>query len=461
VVYDRLRQAQAFVATILAVLLITGCASNLMLRQSTDEEAKTRDTTHAFIGDCIFRKEGEAFEALAATVISRVISQGINRIGKALQDAAAEQTKTVFATTNFETNSRHFPKCIQIVRGKFYSTRNDTTYDWIGGTEFAGKKSKLEENQIYLAENPAFFFEGRFREAIDSTVLSIAPLFVQFNWPIETRVFRPGLVRHVKVAFAFHPPERAATDTSNPSTEIILGALAPRTSMTFDTQTLPAILDGTSRGNSSRPDRLVSIVPPALRSEPIAAVPGFTPGPPSEPTPGGPGVPSAQPSGDGNQREGTPQLALPDEGKWFQITRSEIFKPYSVTVAVSETQGASAFLKFVADVFTDSQDEIEKSAKILLIDSERQKAKVAAMQAENAANSAYDQAVVAAIAALKTCSSDGSLANAADARSKQGVANTAAANAGKAPPFRSEVPLSTNPDIVKAACENAHNSSKI
>ena len=127
----------------------------------------------------------------------------------------------------------------------------------------------------------------------------------------------------------------------------------------------------------------------------------------------------------------------------------------SMTVAVSEVQGASEFLAFVAAVFKDSQEDLERLAKQALITSEREKARLAQLEAQNTAAVAYDNAVAQAIAALTACSTDGGFAKVTEARVKQQGANLAAEKAGVARPFATLVSLTNTPEIAKAACSDA------
>ena len=79
------------------------------------------------------------------------------------------------------------------------------------------------------------------------------------------------------------------------------------------------------------------------------------------------------------------------------------YAPMSLTATVSQTQDRSDVLGFFADVFKSSKTEIERWAKEELIASEREKAKLAALEARTTQMTKYTTAATAALEALEKC----------------------------------------------------------
>lgn len=422
------RHVRAFACAVMATGL-AACASNPPGPAHDSVFPSGRVTTHVFVGNCVILPAGReaALAGLAAAILPSLISQTFDRIGRTLEASAKEYTWTVTAATNFETSDTEFPRCVQIVRGRFVGSEADANYSWASDTIYKQNVSRLKQRGIWLTSRPAFFFEGVFRQASgDPAVRSIVPVFVSFDSAIAQRTLRADPARNVKLAFAFHAPGKSAADASNPSTDLMLGPLDPPVALTFDTS---CVGETTTSGATAPP-----------------AQPGVG-GPPKPPTP------AAKPPPAGNTAS-VPSACV-DESVWFRLPASKERVPMSITVAVSEVQGASEFLAFVAAVFKDSQDELETLAKQALITSEREKARLAQLEAQNTASVAYDNAVAQVIAALSACSTDGAFAKITEARIKQQAANLAAEKAGVPRPFATLVPLTNTPETAKAACTDA------
>ncbi len=144
--------------------------------------------------------------------------------------------------------------------------------------------------------------------------------------------------------------------------------------------------------------------------------------------------------------------ACADESLWFKLTRGDDLTQLSLTAATTEVQGKNEFLVFLSDVFKGSKEGLETLAKQTLIESQREKARLDALQASNEAAVKYDETATAALTALEDCSTEGTLAKAGAARVKQQGANLAAAKAGIAQPFSTLVPLNGSADEIKKAC---------
>lgn len=405
----------------------------------------------------------EAAAELIGAAVSSVISNALNRLGNALEAAGREQTWQSTAFTNFEVSANHLPKCIQIVRGEFLSapssdkgadSRSVNDHWTTGSSRYQGKGGQLAGAGVRLARRPHFLFEGRFRQSSDPSVLAIVPTFVDFSKPLGTRAFRFDEARSISLTFAFHPPGKAATEITNPSTNLVLGELSPEATIDFDSSCIRGdALVGS--GGTAPPAQPVG--PPAQPNGPLTQ-PGAPPaqpgGPPSKPaqspsaTNGATGVQSGQ-------LAKTPTRACTTESLWFRLSRTDNLAPLSLTVASTEVQGKNEFLMFLSDVFKGSKEALEKVAKETLIESEREKVRLAAIQADNEAAVAYDQAATAALAALEVCKADPTISKAGAARIKQHATNLSAAKAGISQPFKTLVPLNGLPDTIQQACESA------
>jgi hypothetical protein len=389
----------------------------------------TIPATRVYVGDCVFRPEGEAFFApLLGAILPNLISKGINLFGNTLEAAAKEQTVTATAHTNFELQADRIPRCIQVVRGAFAPSADDFDHNnpgWATGSPFADVIGILKTRRIYLMAKPEFFFEGTFRRATNGTAFAIAPVAAAFETPLESRALRGDATRHVKIAFAFHAPGKSATDAATPTTDLILGKMTPGQFTRFEVCPPP------------RPSSAGGAIPPVAGGAPVTAP---TPAPTPTPKPGS-----------------TTTAACNAESLWFAMAPTDTPLPLSATTVVSETQGASAFLAFVAEVFKESKDELETVAKQTLIESEREKARAAQQKAADDLADEFDKTVTEVIGALDACSKDGSVTKASDARTKQRAANRAALSAGQSAPFASAllVPLTQSEGDTKTACAAA------
>jgi hypothetical protein len=413
----------------------------------------TRFTTHVFVGNCVMTEGGEEFfGGILAAVLPSLVSNVFNRFGNVLDAAGKEHTWQATAFTNFEVNKDNMPRCVQIVRGEFLpreskkseTSPNDKWADQID--QYKRKGTRFESIGIRLTRRPDFFFEGVFRESTDRSVMAIVPVFVGFTEPIGERALRSDKKRNVSLTFAFHSPGKSATDATNSSTNLVLGELSPGALIDFDYSCAAKEPAGSTSGG-----------PP---SQPSGA-PG---GPPS--TPGGaPPTPGAKPAAgkeDPTKKDApkVPPRACADESLWFKLTRGDDLSQLSLTAATTEVQGKNEFLVFLSDVFKGSKEGLEKLAQQTLIESEREKARLAALQASNEAAVKYDEAATAALTALEACSTEGTLAKAGAARVKQQGANLAAARADIAQPFSTLVPLNGSAGVLKKACLDAIASFK-
>jgi hypothetical protein len=387
---------------------------------------------------------GEEFAAaLLGAVLPSLISNAFNRFGNALDAAGKEHTWQSTAFTNFEVGKSHMPKCVQIVRGEFLSTKmpSGEGYDFNTANDrwaklispYETKGGQLARVGVRLARRPDFFFEGMFRPSTDPSVMALVPIFVDFSRPLGTRAFRLDQKRHVSLTFAFHPPGKTATDPTNPSTNLVLGELSPEAPIDFDY----------SCGRDA-----------ATVDSGATAIPVQPSGPPPLSAGSPPAAGGMVPSRTGEPAK-APTHACANESLWFRLTRGDDLAPLSLTVATTEVQGKNEFLMFLSDVFKGSKEGLEKLSQEALIESEREKSRLLAIQTDNEAAVAYDQSATAALTALEACKAEPTISKAGGARVKQQATNLAAAKAGIAQPFITLVPLNGSAETIKQACSDA------
>lgn len=391
------------------LLMLIGCGST-----PPRGPEQSRRATQVFVGNCI-TVEGLKESAIGASVLSSVISQGLTRIGTTLEASAAEQTWTTSGATNFEAKSGAYPRCVQVVQGHFFAKPiPDTLEAWAKGTDYESYAKLFEGRGILLAAQPDFFFEGVFRPAQDGTAMAIVPAALGFHQPIGTRPLRSDTARRTKITFVLHPAGKAASDSANAVTELDFGMLWPSKVMTFDMGCLDSMI------KSAAPAGPGSSTPPSQ--------PGGAP-PPAQP-PAAPAVPAPTPAA-----AGRPSAACSVESLWMRTAAGTTYAPMSLTATVSQTQDRSDVLGFFADVFKSSKTEIERWAKEELIASEREKARLAALEAQTTQMTKYTTAAAAALQALEKCVSEPTTANRSTARLKQMEANLTAEQAGQLRPF--------------------------
>lgn len=429
------------VSSAAVVLLLAGCAGGAPER---GPEASRR-TTQVFVGNCLTEPGLES--ALFATLASSIISQGYTRIGATLEASAAEQTWTVTGSTNYEASKATQPKCVQVIQGQFFQDAPQTVGAWAKGTSYEPYVGQFNRRGIHLAARPDFFFEGVFRTAANGGARAIVPLAVGFHEPIGKRPLRSDDGRRTKLKFAFHEAGKPASDSASAVTELDFGMLWPGALAKFDFSCVkpagspPAQPGGAPVGGTTPPPQPAG-APPA---QPVAPAPA-------------PAAPAPAPA----PAAGQPSRACATESLWFRTTATDAFAPMSLTVTMSQVQDRSDALAFIADVFKSSKTELERITKEELIESEREKAKLAALTARTTLATKYTTAASAALTALEACSTTPTVANRSTARVKQLEANLAASQAGVAAPFAdADMPVLIGDEAVaKATCVRAMSNFK-
>jgi hypothetical protein len=187
-------------------------------------------------------------------------------------------------------------------------------------------------------------FEGRITRA-GANALAVAPQYVRLDEPLFTRTLRRDHARHVALFLTFVPPGTALDAETNPGATLLLGRLRP--------------------GDAHRyPDP--------------AAIARSTP-------------------------EDVARNRSPHESDRFTLSIGKEKELWTVSAAVTETQDASEFLAFVAEVFGGAKETLGTEVQNLVIPEKRAAVREAAATTQETAATAYDQKQVAALAALDAC----------------------------------------------------------
>ena len=435
----------------------------------------TRYATEITAGTCVTDPKGEAaflLPGIAAALLSSAISTGVNRVGAVLKASAEPGPQTVVARRNLEVSRNGFGPCVQLVRGWFYESppalAADGAPEW--GTESfltPGERRTLWRNGMWLAAAPDFYFEGRFRPSKDGSHLTIEPNLVRLDKPIARPLLRPDGQREVLVSFSIVGAGDSIDLQGQPGATLTIGTLQPGAARAY-----PA---GTSLLTE------LPVVPPAPPVAPAGgsppAPPPVTPTPTTSPPPAAPGAPGFGAAPGGFVGGGGPPpppvagaagvepptlIRSPLESEWFTIALGEERKPITVAGLVSEVQGKSEFLSFVADVFEGASGSITEQLQTALVPAKREAAREQVRDQEQAATIAYNSALGDAFAALDACAKGGSnpVQLAVTAANAMLALNGASRDAGKGDgPFsRSDIaavdPRRTPAQIV-AACQVA------
>lgn len=434
----------------------------------------TRYATEITAGTCVTEPKGEfalLLPGIAAALLSSAISTGVNRVGSVLKASAEPGPQTVVARRNLEVSADSFGPCLQLVRGWFYVTPPEL--DENGAPEWGtasfltpGERRTLWRNGLWLAAAPDFYFEGRFRRSEDGSHLTIEPNVVRLDKPIARPLLRPDGQREVLVSFSIVAAGEGIDLQGQPGATLTIGTLQPGVARTYPagtrlvTKLLPPATPSVAPGGGSSP--VAPPVPPATSISPPPAAPGA---PGFGAAPGGfvgGGGPTPPPVGGTAGDEPPTLIRSPLESEWFTIALGKERKPITVAGLVSEVQGKSEFLSFVADVFEGASGSITEQLQTALVPAKREAAREQVRDEEQAATIAFNSALGDAFAALDACAKGGSnsVQSAVTAANAMLALNGASRGAGKGDgPFsRSDIaavdPRRTPAQIV-AACQAA------
>jgi hypothetical protein len=393
-------------------LVVGGCATRSYREDGTPPVASPRTVyqTQVAMGECVFKPQPEAalLGAIAAALLSSAVSQGVNYVGKAIEESAKEVNDRASATRNVEVTYKTFGPCIEVIRGWFYEGFVDAAASRqafqtaAAGWAAPGQGKAIDANHLTLlwqrrmwpAAQPDFVFEAEVvplsAENAEESVLALAPVYARLDAPISSAWLRPSRSREVAVFFAF---AGAGGDTSFPDTPgggIAVGRMEPGEDRPFP----PPAVDTTNTPNRQA-----------------------------------------------------------NESKWFKLAVGETKKPMTLAALVTEHQDAEPFLQFIADVFNGAKPEITTALQAALpaLSPEAQETEQA--QKETAATT-YESALANALGASETCAAGvtSPVTSASEVRGLVRTLNKAARAAGEEEFDESLVPLSTNAAAVQSGC---------
>ncbi|AVO58914.1 hypothetical protein [Pseudomonas chlororaphis] len=214
-------------------LILAGCA------QQTKQEFTTAGPVTGLqiaVGDCMVvppplepKTQDSGTRDLLAAGAAAAISQGVNYLGRAATAAGESKTWKIQGARNFQTPENQFPKCIQVVRGRFLSEgASDNAWNppkksgWPSET-----KTYFAARGLYLPDMPDFLFEGQIVPSLDKSTFAIRPGIATYLAPIDTRFLRPSKKRNIALFFALTTPGTKPTLDDNPGATLTLGALQP------------------------------------------------------------------------------------------------------------------------------------------------------------------------------------------------------------------------------------------
>ena len=439
------RNLRTVALCVAAGLAVSGCANGF----STSGGTPKADTEmRAFVGKCIVSDKGQQeigaiLAPVLATLAGSAIKHGLNAFGTALRKAGEAETITKTANANIDPQV-DFGPCVQVVRGNFSQFRpklkdkdgNEFVPDWLKQNELPhflgdGKetetdaeenttdaKAKTRWSNLYKAgiwlteEAPEHFLEARMRFDQSCKAIAVGPTYIHYG-----RFFKGGAksTRGVVINVALVSPGKKATDNGVPNGQISFGNI--KTPYTV---------------------RYHDITTGLLGAQPAA---------------GGGGLSGVRAAGQGGAQENQVCTKLkgfaklPKETAWMSLDGTKL-APTTVSVSIAETRDANKFLLFLADVFDDSKEELEKAAQRVAIASERAKFEKeqqdAAQQAREAQATAaanyYDAYAAAELAIAAYKASEGEepsvrLPLAVAARKAQDQANLKAAVADLPEPY--------------------------
>ncbi len=396
---------------LLPLALVTGCATRID-RADSPPPATTLLTTYetqVTIGPCVFeppRPEAKLLAGIGTALASSAITQGVNYLAKALEEAAKATNDRATGSRNVEVTAQSFGPCLQVARGWFFRGFEGADQQaqqlalasrtWAGsGPVDAAKLAMLWRRRFWLAAQPDFVFEARVLASEialrgKTHLLTLVPVYARLDAPISKALLRPSTARDVAVFFAFHEATADPSAPSNGSGGLSLGRLEGGVDVIF---------------------------PP----------PDFA-------------------------TDDTPNRSAA-ESRWFTVALTEGKKPMTVTTLVTEHQDASEFLAFLADVLGGARGPISEALQTALIPSFQAQADESEAAKQEALQTAYEESLNRALASAAACSSKvtDALDTASDVRAKLRTFNRNARALGKSQ-VAELVPLSTEAAAVQAGC---------
>ena len=395
----RIKIADLMITCTLAITL-TGCGVFGPFRNNTAKIPALNGQTRVFYGPCVISFEAEKNEsAIANAIVPEIISQGLNRIGIALRQAAAPEPNTSIGHVNIDQSASKISPCIQFINGSCSSSGTGDMSKYLSLPQSVNQRLATENMRdagIFLAKRPNTFIELRLRASGDGSALAVAPTHVEYRSNDKNR--STALVLLV----SFHPPGKSYDGSQAKSTTVTLGDSGGDVIETY-------LIDLTQGINAWKP--------------PIES----------------------------------PWFPRPDSGviKALPKGKAAPTRPMTLTVGLTETKSANEFLVALADIFDSSKDTLQEEAEKLLLKSKREAAELTELQVFSTNQTAYITSLAKAQRALLSycLSSDTTdtvegaesrITKSSEAQIAQLEANLAATKAGLALPYSNLISVSAD-----------------
>lgn len=405
---------------VLAALGGSSCAS------LPDPDPETYYGTRLFLGNC-YAMHSSNREALGAVLASNLIAAGLDAVGNALKEAAAESKKSVSASVNLEIpfGNDALPQCMQLVRGTFMLRPSE-------GTAWAPEEFEApDDSRVVLANGtkPEFFLEAQLMSVKGQhNGVSFAPTLLMFTKPLSNPTLSWIGGRKLTVDLKL---QQAGTATGL-TTGMDFGFV--RT----DAKMFLVKKGGTSTATAPMP---ISPLPGGVSSAGSAA--------PIPPIPGAP-----PPAGSGENGGGGTYKPYAFETPWIVVATTATRTPWILTATLNEVKPAEPALAFVSGIFEKTKPALQTELELALIEEKRLAAEAAALAARNTKLDTFDTKMVAAIAALAKCSKEPKLENAQAALAAQRRANEAGVVIGRRP-YPTTIEIMTSESDRQKACQEA------
>lgn len=175
------------------------------------------------LGECVTMQPPTG-KGLTDTVLTALVSKGVNLIGNALTEAGKDKTWKAIASRNLPGGAA-FPVCVQVVRGRFRTDAAPVTAEWLKPySAIPNAYDLLKKNGLWPADKPDFFFEGVIVKSEDKSAATIRPVFAVLNEPQGTRATGDD-DRSVVAFFSFSTAGTRPDLNANPAATVVLGSM--------------------------------------------------------------------------------------------------------------------------------------------------------------------------------------------------------------------------------------------
>lgn len=187
--------------------------------------ANTYQGVQVGVGPCV-TSQPPTGKGLTDSVLTALVSKGVNLLGNALNEAGKDKTWKAMASRNLPGGAA-FPACVQVIRGRFNTDKPAADGGWLKAYAVPADAYKiLTKNGLWPSDEPDFFFEGAIVLSDDKTAATIRPLVAVLNDPQGTRL-TSGSERSVVALFAFSTAGTRPDMESNPAATVLLGSMRP------------------------------------------------------------------------------------------------------------------------------------------------------------------------------------------------------------------------------------------